>query len=49
MVRHSESKPEQVDDGADQALGLAQRQVEHGPERQRRRIAKEEYQGCPPA
>ena len=29
MVRHAQREPKQVDDGADQALGLAQRQAEH--------------------
>src|SRR4051794_10745906 len=32
-----EIKTEQTKDGADQAFGLAQRQAEHGLERQRRR------------
>jgi len=34
MVRHRQSEPEQADDGADQALRLAQGQMEHGPERE---------------
>ena len=34
MVRDGEIEPEQADDGADQALRLAQRQAEHGPERE---------------
>jgi len=34
VVRHAQLQPEQADDGADQALGLAQRQAEHGPERE---------------
>ncbi len=29
MVRHAQFQPEQANDGADQALGLAQRQAEH--------------------
>ena len=32
--RHCQSQPEQADDGPDQALGLAQRQAEHGLERE---------------
>ena len=35
MVRHGQIEPEQADDGADQAFGLAQSEAEHGPERQR--------------
>ncbi len=35
VVWHGQSEPEQADDGADQAFGLAQGQAEHGPERQR--------------
>ena len=34
VVRHGEIEPEQAHEGADQALSLAQRQPEHGPERQ---------------
>ncbi len=34
MVRHGQIEPEQAYDGADKALSLAQRQVEHGPERE---------------
>src|SRR5215204_4243256 len=34
VVRRGEIEPEQSDDGADQALGLAQRQPKHGPEGQ---------------
>ena len=37
VVRHREIETEQLQDGADQPLGLAQRQAEHGPQRQRRR------------
>ncbi len=29
VVRYAQLQPEQADDGADQALGLAQRQAEH--------------------
>src|SRR3954462_10983620 len=36
MVRHREIEVEQLQDGADQPLGLAQRQAEHGPQGQRR-------------
>ena len=36
VVRHGEVEPEQAEDGADQALGLAQRKAEHRPQRQRR-------------
>jgi hypothetical protein len=36
VVRHREVKPEQCDDGADQPLGLAQRQSEHHAHRQGR-------------
>ena len=36
VVRHGEIEPEQTDDGANQPFGLAQRQAEHGPERQGR-------------
>ena len=48
VVRHGKIEPEQVEDRADQPFGLAQGQAEHGPQRQRRRIARGEYQGCPP-
>jgi len=48
MVRHRQSEPEQADDGADQALGLAQSQVEHRSQREGFRMASGEYQGCPP-
>ena len=37
VVRHGEIQAEQGHDGSDQALGLAQRQAEHCPQRQRRR------------
>ncbi len=36
VVRDGQIEPEQVDDGTDQPLGLPQRQMEYGPERQRR-------------
>src|SRR5918995_5684917 len=38
VVRHGKIEPEQADDGADQALGLALRQPEYSPQ----------GQGCPP-
>ena len=34
MVRHPQRQPEQADDGADQPLGLAVGQAEHGSERE---------------
>ena len=37
VVRHGEIETEQLEDGADQPLGLAQRQAEHRAQRQRRR------------
>jgi hypothetical protein len=36
VVRHREIKTEKADERADQTFGLAQREVEHRPERQRR-------------
>jgi ABC-type antimicrobial peptide transport system ATPase subunit len=36
MVRHGEFQAKQMQDGADQALGLPQRQAEHRTKRQRR-------------
>ena len=48
VVRHGQNKPEQADDGTDQALGLAQGQVEHGRSVSAVRIVRDEYQGCPP-
>jgi len=36
VVRHAQRQPEQGDDGADQALGLPEREAEHGLQRQRR-------------
>jgi len=47
MVRHGESEPKQADDGADQALRLAQGQAEHGPERQRRQHRQRGIPGLP--
>jgi hypothetical protein len=35
VIGDGEIEPEQAHDGTDQAFGLAQRQTEHGPERQR--------------
>ena len=49
VVRHREIKPEQGDDGADQAFGLAQRQAEHGMQRQRRRDCQARVAGLPPS
>jgi hypothetical protein len=37
VVRQGQAKTEQPQDGADQTLGLAQRQAEHGTESQSRR------------
>jgi hypothetical protein len=37
VVRDSEIKTEQADDGADQPFGLPQSKAEHGAQRQRRR------------
>ena len=49
MVRHGKLEAEQVEDGADQPFGLAQRQAEHGARSVSAvRIARGEYQGCPP-
>ena len=57
MVRDGQSEPEQADDGADQAFGLAQSEAEHGPERQpcqdcQRRVpglpARDRARLCPP-
>ena len=50
MVGYGELEAEQLEDGADQALGLAQRQAEHRPARSVRAvsIAKAESCGCPP-
>jgi hypothetical protein len=36
LIRHQEVKTEKADERADQIFGLAQREVEHRPERQRR-------------
>src|SRR3954454_15465492 len=36
VVRHAQRQPEQADDGADQPLGLPERQAEHRPQGQRR-------------
>lgn len=36
MIGHRQVQPEQVEDGADQPLGLPQRQTEHRPQYQRR-------------
>ena len=48
MVRHGKLEAEQLKDGADQALGLAQRQAEQVRSVSAVRIARGEYQGCPP-
>ena len=47
MVRHAQRQPEQADDGADQPLGLAVGQAEHGPERQRRQDGQRRVPGLP--
>ena len=48
MVRYGEIEIEQLQDGADQPFGLAQRQVEHRPQGQRRRDRQTEKEACPP-
>ena len=48
VVRHREIETEQLQDGADQPLGLAQRQAEHGSQRQRRRDRQIGVEGYPP-
>jgi hypothetical protein len=40
VVRHAQLQPEQADDGADQALGLAQCQAEHRAQGERRQDGK---------
>ena len=47
MVRHGELEAEQLEDGADQPLGLAQRQAEHRPQRQRRHDRQAGVAGLP--
>src|SRR5690349_7155547 len=47
MVRHAQRQPEQADDGADQPLGLAVGQAEHGPERERRQDGERRVPGLP--
>src|SRR5215217_3535206 len=47
VVRHSEIKPKQAEDGADQAFGLAVRQAEHGPERQGHEDGQRRIPGLP--
>jgi transposase len=49
VVRDGQSEPEQVDDGADQPLGLSQRQTEHGPERQCRQDRQRRIPALPAA
>jgi hypothetical protein len=40
VVQHAQFQPEQADDGADQALGLTQRQAEHRAQSERRQDGK---------
>ena len=47
MVRHGQIEPEQVEDRADQPFGLAQRQAEHRPQRQRRSDRQGRIMGLP--
>ena len=47
MVRHREIEAEQLQDGADQPLGLAQRQAEHASQRQGRRDRQIGVAGLP--
>ena len=47
MVRHAQRQPEQADDGADQPLGLAVGQAEHGPERECRQDGERRVPGLP--
>src|SRR4051794_8672739 len=47
MVWHREIEVEQLQDGADQPLGLAQRQAEHRPQGQRRRDRQIRVGGLP--
>ena len=47
VVRHREVEAKKGDDGADQALGLAQRQAEHRTQRQRRRDRQSRVAGLP--
>ncbi len=49
MVRHAQRQPEQVHDGADQALGLPERQAEHGAQRERRQDRQGRIPGLPAA
>ena len=48
MVRHGEIEIEQLEDGADQPFGLAQRQAEHRPQCQCRGDRQIGVEGCPP-
>jgi len=45
MVRHPQLQPEQADDGADQVLGLALRQVEHRARSERRQDGERRIPG----
>jgi hypothetical protein len=47
VVRHREIEAKQLQDGADQPLGLAQRQAEHRPQGQRRRDRQIGVAGLP--
>ena len=47
MVRNGQLQPEQPEDRADQTFGLAQRQAEHGPQRQRRQDRQGRVPGLP--
>jgi len=46
VTGNRESEAEQAYEGADQALGLPEREAEHGPQCQPVRIARAEYSGC---
>ena len=47
VVGHGQVEPEQAEDRADQALGLAQGQAEHGPQRQRGQDRQGRVPGLP--
>jgi hypothetical protein len=47
VVGHGKLEAKQVEDGADQALGLAQRQAEQDPKRQRRQDRQGRVPGLP--
>src|SRR3954453_23071428 len=48
MVGDGQLEPEQAEDGADQPLGLAQAEAEHGPQRQRGQARRGRVPGLPP-